>query len=311
MRPLVLIFLATTVVFGQAPKPVPKKPIRTDVSEAIEQIRPSVVQIEVELAYKYKKADAPAFDKVLPAGSGFVADTKGHIVTALHVVKDIDSLRDKVLAQPVTPLGPIDPDSIKTRILIGFQLHNSFGPRLFVIGSFLQLEGTVSKRSTTADAALLQVSPEQLAAAVSQPAASTREKNTAFKVLKPVPAKFDDHFAKEGEMIAVSGFPLALPSMVTNVGWIGSQYILLDTDMSDGPRFGQLGSVQINLGNSGGPVYRVRDGAVIGIAVAYKNAPVDTVQVQIGNTILSGRADINSGLCIIVPIKEALALLTQ
>lgn len=307
MRPLCLIVLATAIVFGQTSRPVPQKHISNTVVEAINQVRSSVVQIQAKVQFKYVNPASPPFQKVIPAGSGIVADAKGHIITALHVVNSIESLRSAILGLPLTPAGPIDASSITTTILIGFQMTRHMEDNNHAFGNFVPLKATVLKRSATGDAAILEVSPPDLV------------KLLILDVMRPVAAKFDPNLSPEGEMIAVSGFPLNLATMVTNVGWIGSEYLdlpeypnyphkVLPDGMTE-PNFGQLGSLQINEGNSGGPVYRIKDGAVIGIAVAYWNAPAQ-VKVKIEDRLGSGQADTNSGLCAIVPIREGLALLS-
>jgi S1-C subfamily serine protease len=295
--------------------------INKNVAEAIDHIRLSVVQIQVLLQYKYLNPGAPAFSNTIPLGSGFVADAKGHIITALHIVNDIASLPGRAIASP-SPNGPIDAASIKTTIFVGFQMTRSFhdasvGPPSPTgpwnsFGNFTLLEATVSRRSTTGDAALLAIAPSEMARLPKETWGPPEDKATVRAMLPKTPV-FDKRLSVEGEMIAVSGFPLALPVMVTNVGWIGSEYIMLPDNLKpkghNGIEYVQIGSLQINHGNSGGPVYRVKDGAVIGIAVAYLNAPAENVTVHIENSNYSGQANINSGLCLIVPIKEALDLL--
>jgi V8-like Glu-specific endopeptidase len=122
---------------------------------------------------------------------------------------------------------------------------------------------------------------------------------TSVGLIPPKVPAFDADFADEGESIGASGFPLDIPSLVTNVGWVASKYI------DERGELLQLGSLQTNEGNSGGPVYRLRDGVVIGIVKGYWNAPVHV------NNRAAPQVTVNSGLTAIVPIHEGLDLLAH
>lgn len=85
---------------------------------------------------------------------------------------------------------------------------------------------------------------------------------------------------RDGEPIAVSGFPLNKPVLISTVGHLASSWpIEIDaTNVGFTPgvprveRETYLADVTANAGNSGGPVYRLSDSAVIGVLVAGEGA---------------------------------------
>ena len=85
---------------------------------------------------------------------------------------------------------------------------------------------------------------------------------------------------RDGQPIAVSGYPLAEPALVTTSGAIASAF---GTDIQEAQIPGAppgitmpniadsyLADVAVNPGNSGGPVYQISDGEVIGVCVAFR-----------------------------------------
>jgi S1-C subfamily serine protease len=90
-------------------------------------------------------------------------------------------------------------------------------------------------------------------------------------------------------MISVSGFPLDIPVLVTNTGWVASAFYI-----DERRRSLYLADISINHGNSGGPAYNDVDGRVIGVVTDYRTAPEGD----------------NSRLAVIVPIQRVLELLT-
>lgn len=100
----------------------------------------------------------------------------------------------------------------------------------------------------------------------------------------------------EGDAIAASGYPLHEPSLVTTSGNIASNWTLEHIGNDKYERY--LGDITVNGGNSGGPVYRLQNAKVVGVAVAYKTAP--STDVTTGEI---GQLAHNSGLTIIVPAQ--------
>lgn len=77
---------------------------------------------------------------------------------------------------------------------------------------------------------------------------------------------------REGSQLAVSGYALNQPSLVTNAGvlacTLSSEVRLCDMKVR------HLADFTAHPGNSGGPVFSLQDGAVIGVCVSGRLAPV-------------------------------------
>jgi hypothetical protein len=99
---------------------------------------------------------------------------------------------------------------------------------------------------------------------------------------------------REGESVSVSGFPAVMgfesgiPGLTTNTGTVANPYFLEENEQAV-----YLIDMRVNHGDSGGLVYRNADGKVIGFVDAYRNATTGE----------------NSGLTVVVPINQVLALL--
>jgi S1-C subfamily serine protease len=105
------------------------------------------------------------------------------------------------------------------------------------------------------------------------------------------PVTFAERRPSAGDAIATSGFPLEEPSLVTTAGVLASD-MTHDADQPGRERL--LGDLNVNRGNSGGPVYTVKDAKVIGVCIKGRLALAETVT---GPSTLGTMA----GLCSIVP----------
>jgi S1-C subfamily serine protease len=123
---------------------------------------------------------------------------------------------------------------------------------------------------------------------------------------------------RDGEAIAVSGYPLSETVMVTNQGVIASSWSVEVDDIphptlpgvtSPEIRDLYLGDVQSNPGNSGGPVYATEDGAFVGVLVAGR---LTSVQTGSGPASIAGVPLYHdAGLSLIVPTKYVTEMLDR
>jgi S1-C subfamily serine protease len=127
-------------------------------------------------------------------------------------------------------------------------------------------------------------------------------------------ASLSDQAVRDGEGIAVSGYPLAEPALVTTSGAIASAFgsDIQEIQAAGGPAGflvpdsadSYLADVAVNPGNSGGPVYRIADGSVLGVCVAFRIA-AGTLENHPSPFFY------NSGLSVVVPIKYGQSLIAR
>jgi S1-C subfamily serine protease len=122
---------------------------------------------------------------------------------------------------------------------------------------------------------------------------------------------------RDGERIAVSGYPLSNTVLITTSGYLASSWSeeTEEIQIPGAPANFRmpdtidmyLADMHVNPGNSGGPVYSVEHSAVIGVCVSYQTAPVTGSNVGPGAQSLF----FNSGLANIVPVRYVIDLLKK
>jgi S1-C subfamily serine protease len=280
-----VLFFAASIVSAQdkpqehLPKPAPT-PTPT-LESIIERVRPSIVQIVVNIEFRIQEKP----DKI-PAhvnGSGFIVDSAGHIATAGHVVNAalIHEFFKKLVASSGQNL--IDDTFRITTIEIKLPAPSGLSSNGNLFYDYTDaLSGTVLAQDDTIDVAVLLCNRNPL----TLPSGATNN-GRPVRPLAEVP-NIQTNPPHDGDMISVSGFPLDIPVLVTNTGWIASVFY-----MDERKKFLYLGDISVNQGNSGGPAYSDVDGRIIGVVTAYRNAPEGG----------------NSRLAVIVPIQGVLDLL--
>lgn len=209
------------------------------LKKTIEIIRPSIFQIQVqtfEQKFQYKKLPV-----TIPIGTAFAVSDSGLLVTALHVVegaeKIISASGGNIMAGFAGP--KVDTPEIK--------IHASFvGTGVEVVGSdsdndLALLKLPINKLNDLT----IKVGPDELEAT-------------------PIACTIDTEIPNDGEPIGISGYPLSEPSLVTTSGNIASNWTLNNHQDS------YLGDITANPGNSGGPVYKLSNGKILGVCVAGK-----------------------------------------
>lgn len=229
--------------------------------DTIDRIRQSVVQIR-----RVTPGAAPSGDII---GTGFIVTDDHHVVTAKHVV---DGLGPGQVLQVFFAGPDIDDPAMRIR------------------AAFTGLGGVVVDVDATHDLALIAVPGAAMLA-------NTRYGPHGAQV-HHAPVRLDQRKMREGVELAVSGYPLAQPSLVTNAG------VLATTFSPDGApgdyRDRYLGDFTANPGNSGGPVYTVSDASVVGVCVAGRLT-----------NIVGGAGQHFAGLTVIVPVSEVRALIER
>lgn len=231
------------------------------LEDLIKRVRMSIAQVAV----------MDGASNLIPLGTGFLVGSGRYLVTAKHVIDAVPS----GLA-PLAGLAGVDED----------------GPEWQIRASFLHAPMTLIAEDTTNDLALLEISmpPDAVSLEISieDAAGNVHTSGTTG------PMKLTTTRPVEGAEIATSGFPLFAPSLVTTRGIIASTFAPL-SGASVEPLAILCDLTAIN-GNSGGPVYRVSDGAVIGVCRAVKMA--------------SAGSPHSVPLLVATPVEHVIALMT-
>ena len=237
-------------------------------------------------------------------GTGFLVTEDGYVITAKHVM---DALKEPPRANDGQ--GPLDFGPGSPTVRIQMPIDDKIGLNRTVVppepafrGYFSGFKFEEIDEDTVHDLALLKLNanPSVITAVLKTPNGSVR------KIVQVVAAKFSLRRPEEGEPIAVSGYPLRSPVMVTTSGAIASSWEVDRRDMPPGTpgallsrlADSYLADIHVNHGNSGGPVFSVTDGSVIGVCVSIVPDSM-------------GDSPYNSGLSSMVPAKYVIELLKK
>jgi S1-C subfamily serine protease len=266
---------------------------RTPLSlpDAIDVIRPSVVQIHLQNDLNHT------------LGTGFFVDERATVVTALHVL-DAGAAR-------ANHLGRMPPKFVAC-LATPNVLTTSEGT--FRLEGFSHFDAEPLGVSLDDDLAALRLKENPFAGQIPPtPDLGDGPILPLFGV-----AKLDVERPRDGATVAVSGYPLLSNVLVTNSGCVASAWGWgIDDPMPEpspppadqgdevheltimqGPlpeRY--LADLEVNGGNSGGPVYLQETAGVIGVCVATRSAYVMYADQQ-GGAVMTPRGPIvySSGL---------------
>ena len=273
---------------------------------AIEFLRPSVVQMVLSLDQLSGSAAAALGGKLflnLPLGTGFFVNEDGHVVTARHVVKAFENLQ--IEARKRLFVGMAGPD-----------LENFRG--VSVRATFTQIEFDIVDEDARHDLILLKLKRNPFKGETGifmQAGAEKIEWLHKAAILSP-------GRPRDGEAVAVSGYPLSSTVLVTTSGNLASSwsYEVQEIQVPGAPAWfrmpdvadSYLADVRVNGGNSGGPVYSVESARVIGVCVSFHTAPVQYGNGNQEPVAIGGRPlSYNSGLSDVVPIGYVIDMLKK
>jgi S1-C subfamily serine protease len=282
-------FIGDQVAFAQSHKSAAEPAVAS-----IPQIKSVVVQIKF-------KSDSPKPEyQTGVAGTGIVVSDEGYVLTAARVITQTEAA---LRADNAT----------KVEFFAGISIDAIAGSAANSRGSFSYIPCTIKDTDPVHDIAILQLAQSPFSETFRQ---GIKIGDKEPKVTLGV-AKLDQSLPPEGQTVLVSGYPLSIPTLVTQKGMIASETFtvvqmqrpnapagLLSTEVEDTI----LLDAVVNPGNSGGPVYLPGEHAVIGICDAYELSPIFTTQRP--QTVVPGVGQ-NSGLAVVIPIKYAIALLQK
>lgn len=251
-------------------------PAGASLPDVIDALRPVVVQISVHSDGSLQRV-----------GTGAWVHSSGLVVTALHVVRQAGRAAGADHQKPAeVRVGVAHPPGEHER------------------GNFTHLAAELVVVDERRDLALLHVTPNPVhAGRLAVPGG-----------VLPVHVEvgsLDNRRVRDGEAIAVSGYPVAEPVLVTTTGTVASSWAfdLSQLPVGAGAVLAELDDLYlvdatINPGDSGAPVYRTSDGALVGICLSFRVAQADVD--ALGRTLTYP-----SGLGVVVPAKYVADLIDQ
>jgi S1-C subfamily serine protease len=261
MRPLFVILaivIASSFCHAGARANTP-----SSLAERIHHVRSSVVQIAVQLVTPTAQvSDIPCFrGRTCIAGTGVFINDRGDVVTAYHVISDINHLRAVLNAR-----------HIESEQVVGVEVPNLESAHLSEIGNVITTPFVfnVEDSEKSRDLVVISTSPRLLRSRLSMGPGTPSFTVTA--------AKLDVARPNDGEEVFVSGFPLGQESLITTAGYVatawGSEILVTARnngiyERSDVYRL----DLRLNFGNSGGPVFRKTSQGVTALVLEMEGNP--------------------------------------
>ena len=242
-----------------------------DLPDAIERIRPAVIQLQV----------GDDQGNHVPIGTGFLVGRDGLAITARHVADSAESIVS---------------DNAGARLLAALATPNIDEP-IHMRANFEVVPCEVVERDDRHDLALVRLQTNPFA--TGRPSGMSRSPDGGFAINALYgEAELSQRQPRDGDGIAVSGYPLTNAVLITTTGVVASAW---STDREEAwtPADSYVADVAVNPGNSGGPVFFAADGAVIGVCVAF----------QIAAARPEDPFFYNSGLTTVVPVKYVVDLI--
>jgi len=275
------------------------KPMPDESTAVIKHMK----SVAVQITYK-SDARTPWANGV--AGTGFLVSAEGYAITAGHVVSETTT--------QLTNAG-----ATRIEFFVNLSMDPSSTGGIVFRGSFITIGCTIVEVDTPHDVALIRLGSNPFKGEVKSPVA-VAGKGLPLRVSV---ARFSPQLPPEGTLLLVSGYPLSIPTMVTQRGIVASEsFRLVESQPPGAPpgfKFPEIADavfldVVVNPGNSGGPVYLADSGYVVGICQGNVLSPLrwpdgQPVEVQRGNSqeILQQ----NAGIATVIPIKYAITLLEK
>jgi S1-C subfamily serine protease len=275
------------------------KPHSDSVTAQIRKMKGTAVQIRYTSNAPNPDAAGLRIDLGTRAGTGFFVSPSGYVLTAGHVIRSSEkAAREK--------------GATNIAFRVGILLDTSSTSAIQFSGSFSWVDASVIDIDEVHDLALLKVSRNpfngELQTRIAGPSGML-----PFNVGV---ARINPRLPDEGESLLVSGYPLDIPTFVSQRGMVASRSFYTVGGPGPNSRFTTPETLDsiildavVNPGNSGGPVYDSESGDVVGICDAYELAPLVTNKLHSVEIAPGEFLNQNAGLAVVVPIKYAVEFL--
>jgi len=291
LRYAILPLLACGPAIFGTQNPADDARLPQSLPDVIDLVRPTVVRIKKVCEYR---AGAQTFEEV-SGGTGLWVSDRGFILTAAHVISACSKGAQR------------GPGALKAEsYYVGLTLGHTATDQSDTRENFRFIDAEIIEADFIHDVALVRSRLNPFQERI--PSGFTLNR-IGLELPRPKIAKLSVRRVREGEAIAISGYPLNQSVFDTNAGIVAS--IHSDRDILFPPQSSGVETVQVRLqfdvyeadmsvnpGNSGGPVYYASSGEVVGICSAYRTSQVGTTSS-------------NSGLAVIVPITFGGALMSK
>ena len=268
--------------------------------DVIDAVRPSMVQITFTVSGLSEEELRRLGAKTAhsgPLGTGFFINEDAYVVTAQHVIDD---------AREVSAQFP----TAKVHVGVGLAYPNSANMR----ANFNVVNFDLVDEDNRHDLALLKLRANPFRGEVG---GGIVVADQPLEPLHGVPSIRTER-PRDGDGIAVSGYPLGETVLVTNQGVVASSWSVevdevahptIPTATIPKMRDIYLADVQSNPGNSGGPAYSSQDGAIVGVLVAGK---LTSVVAEGQPAVVHGLwLSADAGLSLVVPAEYVVEMLDR
>jgi hypothetical protein len=237
----------------------------TNPSKGIDYMNPYIVQINLAAT---GLDDGRAFANI-PIGTGFMVNRDGYVITANHVIGLGQYYMQKIPAAS-KKLGVIIPPPPEV-------LGCGPQPEPMPVNDF-----DIIARDEDHDLALLKLKLTYITPPSSggKVLPFAQFSNGCNGTLPYTPISINADSPKEGEAIGISGYPLEQIVLITNTGHVASRTLNLKNVMFSRAPEGfpsqniadcYFADVNINYGDSGGPVYLISNNSIIGVYLSITN----------------------------------------
>jgi S1-C subfamily serine protease len=270
------LFLCIGIFVFLAVRPTPSQTSKQEkIADAIEAVRPAIVQVAIRITGISSPAPFPlgqsvqdcfqSHNGICVVGTGFFVNDSGDVITAGHVGNDVRQIIETLNAHEIHAI-----------VLIGVSLPNFESNHLTVASGTQVFPATLTATNAEHDIAIFHTTDNpftNMRPLIGGPGAAAYPPPTVtflhLALTKP----------RDGDEIFACGFPFGEPGLVTTSGALASAWKsetlmtaqaagLSDTTLTDT----YWVDLRVNPGNSGGPIFRMRDHAVLGIVVEGKGS---------------------------------------